>query len=206
MPSTIVAMINRVEIKKSEFLIRLIACVVMLFAANELSAQISADLRFGGNLSHLDGRSFRSAKKVGLQAGLALQYNFTKNVAVQAEPSFSIARVRANEQTQTMDAGIEKGTKSLHYFTMPLFFKLCITSKFALLAGPEWSKLLNESKYELNNGGNAFQHRTRLGYSVGLELGSIYFRYREIKRVSYVHADRHAAIAQYQLGFKWDLF
>jgi len=178
----------------------------MLLAVGELSAQVSAGLRLGGNLSHLDGNSFRSAKKIGLQAGIALQYSLTKNLALQAEPSFNIARVRANEQTQTMDAGIEKGTKSLHYFHIPLFFKLCITPKFALLAGPEWSKLLNESKYQLNNGRNAFQHRTRLGYSVGLELGSIYFRYREVKRVTNVHADAHAAIAQYQLGFKWDLF
>jgi len=178
----------------------------MLFTAGELSAQISAGLRFGGNLSHLDGHSFRSAKKIGLQAGLALQYSFTKNLALQAEPSFNITRVRANEQTQDLDFGIQKGTKSLHYFSVPLFFKLCITPKFALLAGPEWSKLLNESKYKLNNGSYAFQDRTRLGYSAGLELGSIYFRYREVKRVSHVHADVHAAVAQYQLGFKWDLF
>lgn len=180
--------------------------ILVLLFSDRLSAQIGAGLRFGGNLSHLDGNSFRSAKKIGLQAGIALQYSFTRNLGAQIEPSFNISRVRSNEQTSMYDEGISKGTKSLHYVNVPLFFKLSITSKFALLAGPELSKLLNESKYRLNNGEEAFKDGTRVGYSLGLELGPLYFRYREVKRVSHVRSDWHAAIEQYQLGIKWDLF
>lgn len=186
--------------------LRLVLVAVFLCSLMKVSAQIGAGLRFGGNLSQLDGDAFRSAKKVGLQAGLAFHYNFSKNLALQVEPSFNISRVRANESTAHEPAGIAKGTKSLSYFQLPVFAKLCITRGFSLMVGPEFSHLLNESRYRLNNNHPAFKDAMRIGYSVGLELGAIYFRYHEVKRVSNVYSDWHAALVQYQLGIKWDLF
>ncbi|KGE13735.1 outer membrane beta-barrel protein [Sphingobacterium deserti] len=184
----------------------LLILMFSLLYAPTLLAQVGLGIRLGGNLSNANGDGFRSAKKIGFQAGAALRVDISKLFAVQAEPSFNIARIRANDQTAIYPEGIQKGTKSLHYFNLPVLLKLKITPGFALLGGVEFNSLINDDRYRLNNGAPAFRSGVRFGHSVGLELSRFYFRYRGMKRPSDVHGNWHADIEQYQLGMKFDFF
>ncbi|TDS10970.1 outer membrane beta-barrel protein [Sphingobacterium paludis] len=184
----------------------LLILIFSLLYAPTLLAQIGLGIRLGGNLSNANGDGFRSAQKIGFQAGAALRVDITKLLAVQAEPSFNITRIRANDRTAMYPEGIQKGTKSLHYFNLPVLLKLKITPSFALLGGVEFSSLINDDKYRLNNGAPAFRSDVRFGHSLGVELSRFYFRYRGLKRPSDVHGNWHADIEQYQLGMKFDLF
>src|SRR5690606_41246360 len=83
--------------------------------------------------------------------------------------------------------GIDKGNKALHFFDLPVLFRLDVTPGFALLGGVEFNSLLNEDRYRLNNSAPAFKSGIQLGYTVGLELGKFYVRYRGFERSTEVH-------------------
>jgi len=45
-----------------------------------------------------------------------------------------------------------------------------------------------------------------MGYTFGLELGKLYFRYRNVERKTGVYHNWNTSISQYQIGVKWNLF
>lgn len=189
--------------------IRLTVIVVLLFLlipVRESFSQIGVGIKFGGNLSHADGLSFRSSNRVGFQAGGIISYHFKPSMAIQAEPTYNVSRIRTNSETVDYSNGISKGNKALQFFDLPILFKLDVTSGFALLGGIEFNELLNEDKYNLNNGERAFNRGSRLGYTFGLELGKLYFRYRAIERKTGVYRNWNTLIEQYQIGVKWIVF
>lgn len=169
-------------------------------------SQVGLGVKLGGNLSHADAVSFRSSKRLGFQVGAVMNYHFRPNMAIQAEPTFNLTRVRTNSETVHEAKGIDKGNKALHFFDLPVLFRLDVTPGFALLGGVEFNSLLNEDKYRLNNNDQAFKEGTRLGYTVGLELGKFYFRYRGFERSTNVHRSWTTAIQQYQAGVRWNIF
>lgn len=189
--------------------ISIFRCLAITFlcltCTHESFAQIGLDLKLGGNLSHADAISFRSSNRLGFQLGGVLRYHFRPSMAIQAEPTFNLTRIRANEQTADEADGISKGNKALHFFDMPLLFRLDIARRFAFLGGVEFNKLLNEEKYLLNNGEEAFKKATRLGYTLGAELGKFYFRYRFVEREARVYRSWSPTIQQYQVGIMWNI-
>ncbi|AIM39056.1 hypothetical protein KO02_21985 [Sphingobacterium sp. ML3W] len=185
------------------------AIVVLLFLLIPVSksfSQIGVGIKFGGNLSHADGLSFHSSNRVGFQAGGIISYHFRPNMAIQVEPTYNISRIRANSETVDYLNGIAKGNKALQFFDFLILFKLNVTSGFALLGGIEFNELLNEDKYHLNNGERAFNSGSQLGYTFGLELGKLYFRYRAVERKTVVYRNWNTLIEQYQIGVKWIVF
>jgi len=178
-------------------------CVVYGF---EAFSQIGLAVKLGGNLSHANGLSFRSSNRLGFQVGGVLRYYFHSNMAIQAEPTFHLSRIRANSATLEKNNGIKKGNKALHSFGLPVLFKLNVTPSFALLGGVEFDKLLNTEEYLLNNGEQAFKGGYRTGYSFGAEMGKIYFRYRSIRQGTRIYNNWNADIQQYQFGVKWNIF
>ncbi|NGM65694.1 outer membrane beta-barrel protein [Sphingobacterium sp. SGR-19] len=169
-------------------------------------SQVGLGIKLGGNLSGAEAPSFRSSKRLGFQVGAVVSYHFRPNMAIQTEPTFNLTRVRANSETVYETKGIGKGNKALRFFDLPVLYRLDITPRFALLGGVELNSLLNEDKYRLNNGDQAFKDGTRLGYTVGLELGKFYFRYRGFERSTNVHRSWTTAIQQYQVGLRWNIF
>lgn len=178
----------------------------LLIPTKETFSQIGAGIKFGGNLSHADGLSFRSANRVGFQVGGIVSYHFKPIMAIQVEPTYNVTRIRTNSETVDQIDGIAKGNKALQFFDLPVLFKLDVTSGFALLGGLEFNKLLNEDKYLLNNGEMVFNKGSRLGYTFGLELGKFYFRYRNVERKTGIYRNWNTIISQYQIGLKWNLF
>lgn len=176
-----------------------------LFVLGSAKGQVNIGVLGGLNLSNSDGQSFRSSNRIGLQTGGFLTYHLTDYMALQGEPSFNIARLRSKGTGNDDLNGIQKGTKSLQYFNFPVLFKLKITPGFALLVGGEFNKLLNDEDYRLGNGGQAFKGGQRLGYSFGLELGKMYFRYRGLGKFTRVKENLNAQINQYQVGMRWSL-
>ncbi|TYR37591.1 PorT family protein [Sphingobacterium phlebotomi] len=187
-------------------LFRLLLILLFLTIGNQSFSQIGLGVKLGGNLSGADALSFRSSKRLGFQVGAAVSYHFRPNMAIQVEPTFDVTRVRANSETVHETNGIDKGNKTLHFFDLPVLFRLDVTSGFALLGGIEFNSLLNEDKYRLNNNEYAFKEGTRLGYTVGLELGKFYFRYRGFERSTNVYRSWTTTIQQYQAGVRWDIF
>ncbi|WP_437919555.1 outer membrane beta-barrel protein [Sphingobacterium sp. LRF_L2] len=184
---------------------RLGVTFILLLASLSASAQVNVGINLGGNLSNADGVSFRSSRRLGFQAGGTLTIGFHKHMAIQAEPSFNLTRIRANDETSNREDGIQKGNKSLQFFNLPVLFKLKITPAFALLSGIEFNKLINDQQYRLNNDEPAFKSGNRLGYSLGAELGKFYFRYRGVSKSTRVGGNWNAVIEQYQFGIRWIL-
>ncbi|PUV24323.1 outer membrane beta-barrel protein [Sphingobacterium athyrii] len=177
-----------------------------LLSIHKALAQFGMGIRAGGNLSSTDGSAFRSNKRVGFQIGGDLTYRFNKNIALQAEPVYNLIRIRNNDQTAQREHGIGAGTRKLAYMSVPLYLKLNFTRTIAIMGGLDFNFLLNDDRYKLNNGDNAFRSRPRTGYSLGAELGGVYFRYRKFNRTNNIIDNWTADIEQYQLGFKFELF
>lgn len=176
-------------------------CLIAL--PNLGTAQMKMGLHLGGNLANVNGHAFRSTKKIGLQGGVTLAYRFNKVWALQAEPGFTVNRVRANDATFDHPSGIDKGNKRLLFFNVPILLKIHVLPGFTLLGGPEINKLVNDQKYRLNDGRSAFKPGHRLGYGVGLDLGKVYFRYKVNSRFSKVVDSWDAPLKQFQLGLRF---
>ena len=177
-----------------------------LLSTQQVCAQLGMGIRAGGNLSSGHGTAFQSGKKLGYHIGGHLTYHFNKTIALQAEPVYNLIRIRNNEQTAQRDQGIGAGTRKLEYISAPLYLKLNFTERIAIMAGLDFNFLMNDNRYKLNNGENAFRHQPRTGYSLGAEIGGLYFRYRKFNRTTNIVENWTAAIEQYQLGYKFDLF
>lgn len=173
---------------------------------NNTMAQVGLGVRAGGNLSSTNGTGFYSSKRIGYQLGGHVNYHFNKNLALQAEPAYNLVRIRNNETTAQREHGIGAGTRKLEYINVPLYLKISFTSTVAIMGGLDFNFLLNDDRYKLNNGANAFRSKTRTGYSLGAEIGGVYFRYRKFNRTNNIVDNWTADIEQYQLGYKFDLF
>ncbi|PRD48865.1 outer membrane beta-barrel protein [Sphingobacterium haloxyli] len=190
-------MLNRLAVRQ------ILLILLCLLLGDSVFSQVGLGVKLGGNLSSADAFSFRSSKRLGVQAGVMMNYHFHPNMAIQAEPTLNLTRIRANAETTQETNGIDKGNKGLRFFDLPILFRLDLTPEFALLGGAEFNSLLNEDRYRLQNGELAFKGGTRLGYTVGLELGKFYFRYRGFERSTNVHRSWTTMIQQYQVGVKW---
>ncbi|WP_293943580.1 MULTISPECIES: outer membrane beta-barrel protein [unclassified Sphingobacterium] len=193
-------------VNKRKKIVFAIAVIFGLLPTTKTFAQFGMSIRAGGNLSSTNGSAFHSNKKIGFQIGGDLTYHFDKNIALQAEPAYNLIRIRNNDQTAQRAHGIGAGTRKLAYMSVPLYLKLNFTRTIAILGGLDFNFLLNDDRYKLNNGENAFRSRPRTGYSLGAELGGLYFRYRKFNRTNNIIDNWTADIEQYQLGFKFELF
>ncbi|MGE8378875.1 MAG: outer membrane beta-barrel protein [Sphingobacterium sp.] len=188
---------------------KIVFAVTVIFGmlcTHKALAQFGMGLRAGGNLSGTNGSAFRSGKRIGFQIGGDLRYHFNKNIALQAEPVYNLMRIRNNDQTAESEYGIGAGTRKLEYMSVPLYLKVNFTRTIAIMAGLDFNFLLNDDRYKLNNGENAFRGKPRTGYSLGAELGKVYFRYRKFNRTNDIIDNWTADIEQYQLGLKFELF
>jgi len=168
-------------------------------------AQMGFGLRLGGNISRADGHAF-GGHRMGYQLGGDLIFPLNSKMDIQVEPTYNLTRIRVNENTASLSGGLSKGTRSLKYLNTPVYLKINFTGKFSILGGLDLNILLNDDAYKLNDGTAAFNSRTRIGYAFGLDLGSLYFRYRQFKKNNKIVDNWDAAIDQYQLGFKVRLF
>lgn len=188
---------------------KIVFAVTVIFGmlcTHDVLAQFGMGLRAGGNLSGTNGSAFRSGKRIGFQIGGDLRYHFNKNIALQAEPAYNLMRIRNNDQTAESEYGIGAGTRKLEYMSVPLYLKVNFTRTIAIMGGLDFNFLLNDDRYKLNNGANAFRSKPRTGYSLGAELGKVYFRYRKFNRTNDIIDNWTADIEQYQLGLKFELF
>ena len=167
--------------------------------------QIGFGLRVGGNISRASGNAF-GANRMGYQLGGDLIFGLNSKMDIQVEPSYNLTRIRVNDNTASLSGGLSKGTRSLKYLNTPVYLKVNFTRKFSILGGLDLNMLLNDDAYKLNDGKPAFNSRTRIGYALGIDLGALYFRYRQFKKNNKIVDNWDAHIDQYQLGFKVRLF
>lgn len=184
----------------------LVALIAVLFIGQSSFAQLGLGIRVGGNLTGTDGSAFQSRKRIGFQAGADLTFKFHEKIAIQAEPTYHLLRVASHTYAPDNPQGISAGRRSLRYINVPLLLKLHLTNGFALLGGPDLNQLLNVDVHRLNNEAEAFTKRPNVGYMLGIDLGNLYFRYRNMRRYNTVIDNGDAQINQFQLGFKWSIF
>lgn len=180
--------------------------IMVLFGFNTLCyGQMGFGLRVGGNISRANGNAF-GANRMGYQLGADLIFGLNSKMDIQFEPSYNLTRIRVNDNTASLSGGLSKGTRSLKYLNTPAYLKVNFTRKFSILGGLDLNMLLNDDTYKLNDGTPAFNSRTRIGYALGIDLGALYFRYRQFKKNNKIVDNWDAHIDQYQLGFKMRLF
>lgn len=179
--------------------------IPILLSINSANAQVGFGLLAGGNLSRAEGEAFSSKKRIGYQAGIALSYSFTPQVALQLEPTYTAVKTRTNDDTRWISDGIAPGNQTLKYANVPLYLRLNFTKGIAVLAGPDINWLINQDDYMLNNNTPAFRDRTKFGITLGANLGALYFRYKMIRRNNNIVNNWGAQIEQFQLGLKMDI-
>jgi len=163
-------------------------------------------LKGGANISSAHGDHYRDLQKVGLQGGLFVFYNFKPNLGIQVEPMYSSSRINVHRNYDYVDPMIGNGTKKLNYWSVPVLLKVDVLNFISLLAGPEFNSLNNDDRYTMYDGSPAFKSGMRVSYSLGFDLGKLYFKYRGgLKGFSNLPNDGHAKISQYQLGIRWQI-
>ncbi|MFD2966338.1 outer membrane beta-barrel protein [Sphingobacterium bambusae] len=179
--------------------------MLLLFISHSSFAQLGFGIRLGGNLTGTDGSAFQARKRIGFQAGADLSFKFHDKIAIQAEPTYHLLRVSNHDYSPNEAHGISGGRRALRYINVPLLLKLNLTSGLALLAGPDLNHLINVDVHRLNNGAQAFVRRPNVGYMLGIDLGNVYFRYRNMRRYNNIIENGHAQLNQFQLGLKWSI-
>lgn len=179
--------------------------IVLLFISYSGFAQLGFGIRLGGNLTGTEGSAFQSRKRIGFQAGADLAFKFHEKIAIQAEPTYHLLRLANHAHAANHPQGISGGKRVLRYINVPVLLKLNLTKGLALLAGPDLNHLLNADVHRLNNGQQAFKKRPNVGYMLGVDLGNLYFRYRNMRQYNTIIDNADAQIKQFQLGFKWTI-
>jgi hypothetical protein len=141
--------------KYSMFLLSIFFCTV-------LSAQ---SLHIGGkaaaSLGKIDGVSFEDGYQLGYQLGAFAEIDINKTVGIQPEVLFNQTNSQYSDEFKDIYENIlnpagEDGVK-LNYLSIPVLLRINASEKFTILAGPQFSILLDDTQNLVDNGQQAFK-------------------------------------------------
>mgnify|MGYP000408540880 CR=1 FL=1 len=160
--------------KKLSIVMFLIAAVA---GANAQSLHIGGKL--GANITKIDGVSFDDAYQLGYQLGAFAEIDFNKTVGIQPEVLFSQTNSQYSEEFKDIYENILSPAGGddvkLNYLNIPLLLRINASDKLTLLAGPQFSILMNDDQDLVDNGQAAFKSGDVNGVA-GLQLNWGSFR------------------------------
>lgn len=141
---------------------RIVVSMLMLFTVFYASAQsLHVGGKAGANLTKISGVSFDNGYQLGYQLGAFAEIDFNKTVGIQPEVLFSQTNSMYSEEFKDIYENILSPAGGddvkLNYLNIPLLLRISPSEKITLLAGPQFSILMNEDQDLIENGEAAFK-------------------------------------------------
>lgn len=151
--------------------------LLVAFAVNAQSLHVGG--KAGANLTKISGVSFGDGYQLGYQLGAFAEIDFNETVGIQPEVLFSQTNSMYSEEFKDIYENILSpaggNDVKLNYLNIPLLLRINASKKLTLLAGPQFSILMNEDQDLVANGEEAFKSGDINGVA-GLQLNWGSFR------------------------------
>ena len=166
----------------------ILSAFVLVMCATVSQAQgIRLGLKAGANLNKISGQSFNDGFDLSYHAGGFMEIDLNKVWGIQPELLWSqttskpsnFKSVYASYSSVSSSLDQTKNIK-LDYLSIPVLLRVNVTNMFSLLAGPQYSILINKDNTLLQNGKSAFKNgdfAMVAGAQVNLKMLRIYGRY-----------------------------
>lgn len=146
-------------------------------------AQFRLGLKAGANLSKVSGKSFNEEFDLGYQLGAFSEIDFGK-IGIQPEVLFSQVNTKRSSGFNSIYNNLATPNNNdeikLHYLSIPVLLRYNVGKMVSLVAGPEFSAMIDHDENLLQNGENAFSNGD-FGMIGGLQLNlkrlRVYGRY-----------------------------
>jgi opacity protein-like surface antigen len=114
---------------------------ILLFPVLASAQGFNGGILAGGNISQVDGDTWKGYHKIGLLAGGYVYYQFSPNISIQLEMEFIQKGSRHNIDQENPDD--QSYLLKLNYVEMPLLFTYNAGRKFSFEAGPAMDVLIS---------------------------------------------------------------
>lgn len=159
-------------------------CFVLTLAAAASAQSFHIGAKAGANLGKIDGKSFKEQYNLGYVLGGYAELNFTKTWGVQPEVYFSQTNTKIDSAYKAIYENVPSaviGEKAhLNYLNVPILLRVNASPFLTLLAGPQFSILMNKDKSLIQNGEQAIKNgdfAAVLGAQLNFGSMNIYGRY-----------------------------
>lgn len=142
--------------------LKLLALAAIVCCTQAATAQLTAGIKAGTNISKIEGKSLKDEFRYGYLVGGFAMIGLGKTFAIQPEVLYTQTQTRVESDFrnvyQTAFRQMRNGEVKLNYLTIPVMLNYkAIGNVFALQAGPQFGVLLNKDNTLLENGRNAFK-------------------------------------------------
>lgn len=168
----------------------------------------------GANLTKVTGSSFKDEFDFGLQAGFFLEIDFNKQVGFQPELLWSQTATQRAQGFSTLYPTLvntaDDGNVKLDYLSIPLLLRINTGKALTILAGPQYSTIINKNENLMRNSENAFKNgdfAAVLGMQLNLKSIRLYGRYNiGLTNINDIDEKEKWTNQQLQLGLGIKLF
>ncbi len=159
---------------------------ILLFSfglISTISMNAQAGFRFGikagANADKIAGQTFKEGYNLSYHVGGFAEIDLTKKIGIQPELLWSQSTTSKATGLPAIYQSLPNDIK-LDYLQIPVLLRYNVTSMFTLLAGPQFSVLVNHKNNLLQNGETAFKQgdfAMVLGGQFNLKMLRVYGRY-----------------------------
>jgi len=118
----------------------------------------------GVNINKISGQSYKDGFKYNFQAGVFLQFNFSKRFGIQPEVNFVQSSSEfsndANDIYYDLFLGGSQKKSKLNYLEVPVLLNINVgeSKRVKLQVGPSYGGLLKQTTDSLKNNGNLYKN------------------------------------------------
>lgn len=165
---------------KLSFLVLILLVVFQSVNAQKLAFRLGA--KAGANATKIDGQRFENGFGLSYHVGFFSEIDFGKKIGIQPELLWSQSSTRAASFSSigTLPGILPMSDIRLNYLQIPVLLRYSPASVITLLAGPQFSELINPNENLLQNGDRAFtsvDFAMVFGTQINLKALRIYGRY-----------------------------
>lgn len=143
--------------------LKLSVIALFLLVSGAASAQLTAGVKAGANITKVEGKSLKQEYRYGYQLGGFAIIGLGDKFALQPEVLYTQTQTRVDSGSfrtiyQNAFQEVKNGNVKLNYLTIPLMLNYkFIGNVVSLQAGPQFGVLLNKDENLLENGKAAFK-------------------------------------------------
>nr|WP_308441852.1 porin family protein [Capnocytophaga canimorsus] len=128
-----------------------------VIAVENLQAQVHLGFKGGANLGKIEGVAYKDQFMLGYHLGGYIGFDFSKHIGLQTEVLFNQSNTKMRDSyTDVWKEAFEK-SKKLDYVSVPVLLKVNPKGTFSVVAGPQFSILVNRDENLWQNGEKLFK-------------------------------------------------
>ncbi|MFJ1409702.1 porin family protein [Capnocytophaga canimorsus] len=128
-----------------------------VIAVENLQAQVHLGFKGGTNLGKIEGVAYKDQFMLGYHLGGYIGFDFSKHIGLQTEVLFNQSNTKMRDSyTDVWKEAFEK-SKKLDYVSVPVLLKVNPKGTFSVVAGPQFSILVNRDENLWQNGEKLFK-------------------------------------------------